>query len=180
MKKIKIAKNDVWGSVRHLYGVLAEKISDFSIKLELKLDDSKEVINYVVQSLIDYEPFTEGYLELFGNLIFPLPTTGEYLVVRFEVTPDGHFVLEDELEFYDGHGIDDYTGIEFSSETETPHLFIHAIIDYEALGGKNSEKAREVIDVLKDIGFDIPGNLYYPYYDFPLEEEEYEWYYEWA
>jgi len=180
MKKIKIAKNDVWDSVLYLRGALDKKLSGFSIKLELKLKDSMYVINHVVESLIDYEPFTEGYLELFGNLIFPIPTTREYLVVRFQVTRDGRFVLEDELEFYSEAGIDDYTGIEFSSETETPHLFIHAIIDYKALGGKNSEKAREVIDILKDIGFDIPGDLYYPYYDYPLGEKEYEWYYEWV
>ncbi len=180
MKKIKIAKNDVRGSVRYLHGALDKKLSNFSIKLELKLGDSMDVINHVVQSLINYKPFTEGYLELFGNLIFPIPTTREYLVVRFQFTPNGHFVLKDELEFYSERGIDDYTGIDFSSETETPHLFIHAIIDYGALGGKNSEKAREVIDVLKDIGFDIPGGPYYPYYDHPLGEEEYEWYYEWV
>jgi hypothetical protein len=179
MKKIKIAKNRVWDSVLYLGDALDKRISDFSIKLELKLDDARDVINHVVESLIDYEPFINGHLELFGSLIFPLPTR-EYLVVRFQVTPGGYFVLEDEPEFYSEGGIDDYTGIEFSSETENPHLFIQAIIYYEALGGKNSKEAREIIDVLKDIGFDIPRNLYYPFYDHPLGEEEYEWYYEWV
>jgi hypothetical protein len=178
MKKIKIAKNDVWDSVLYLEGALDKKLSDFSIKFELKLDDARDVIDHVVKSLINYQPFINGHLELFGSLIIPLPTR-EYLVTVFQVTPDGYFVL-DEMEFYSEKGIDDYTGIEFSNETETPHLFIQAIIDYQALGGKNSKEAREIIEFLKDIGFDIPKNLHYPYYDHPLGEKEYGWYYEWV
>jgi hypothetical protein len=181
MKKIKIAKNDVWDSVLYLEGAIDEKLSDFSIKLELRLSEAKEVIDHLVQSLIDYEPFINEYLELFGSFIFPLPQTREYLVVEFQVTPDGYFVLNDELYFYHETEIDDYTGlVDFSEETETPHLLIKAAIDYQALGGKNSKETREIIEFLKDIGFDIPKNLRYPYYDHPLGEKEYGWYYEWV
>ena len=180
MKKIKITKNDVWDSVLDLKGALDKKLSSFSAKIELKLSEAKHVIGHVVQSLIDYEPFINGYLEIYGSLIIPLPQTREFLVMVFQVTPDWSFELNDDLYFYGEREIDDYTGIYFSDETETPHLFIQAVIDYGALGGKNSKEAMEVIEFLKDIGFEIPRNLLYPYYDHPLEEDEYEWYYEWV
>jgi hypothetical protein len=65
MKKIKIAKNDVWDSVLYLEGALDKKLSDFSIKFGLKLNNARDVIDHVVKSLINYQPFINGHPELF-------------------------------------------------------------------------------------------------------------------
>jgi hypothetical protein len=179
MDKVKITKDEPWISVNHLVDALAEKVSGLKVKLELMLGESKHVITHVVESLIDYEPFTEEYLELFADFVFPV-LPGDYLVAGFKITPDGYFVL-DELKVFDKYDLEDYyshMGVEVT-EIEEPHLFIQALIDYKSLGGRNSKKVEEIHDFLKSIGFEVPKSSYYPYYDYPLEEKEYDWYYEW-